>query len=684
MGRDKEVMPVEHKVVDQFSQREVMNKYINAGFGLIAINGTSPKNKTWEERRGSDSDVADHGNWAAVLSDSDLIVSVDSLNGGVDSYNRLIDTLYIDEFETFTVKTGIGEAHFYFKKPPGIQIKKTARAYPGIEFITKGDYVLGPWSIHPETGNPYVIFSGSLNDIQDAPAELLALIRDGKKVVEDTPMEYIEQHNRYKLYLEREPALSEDDEGKQLYQIATFGRSLGLSQDQTFSCISNYWNNRNKKPYEDSQLVIKIANAYRYGAATFANKRGNDDHDQNLFRAGQWVTTKDGKLKKHTLANAIQYLITVPELKGLIRFNEFTQEIELSRAAPWHSTGYKQVWDDSDDIGLQYYLEHKYNYQIGDLALLRAVSLVSGINKYHPVKEWLESTKWDGRKRIDTWLHDYLGVSDNDYTREVGKLTLFGAIHRIYSPGCKFDYVLVLEGKPGIGKSTAVEILSNQWFTSGAIDFKNKATIDIIRGKWIIELAEMEALPQREAVHAKAFISRRVDRARLSCTKRTKDFPRQCIFIGTINPNGIGYLKDETGNRRYWPVLCRPSKDSKTMELTKLSYDVNQIWAEALSECRTNPGRLYIDNNNILFHAEGEQRNRMSTDELASVIADWAKADNVEETGILRVWTEALGGTQSRFPKPDQARVTKIIVNELGWLPICSPNGKVRTYRVSA
>lgn len=672
--------------VNQLTQRSVMQNYINFGYGLFAVDGKIPKVKNWQDTKASESQPFDRGNYGINLRDEDLIVDIDPRNGGDESYIKLLTDLKIDSPTTYTVATGGGGLHLYLRKPPGVQIRKKLSNYKGIEFLSKGCYVVGPWSIHPVTRQPYTIGALGLDKIEQAPNELLNVLRTEKKMVVKKSVEHIQEWNRFVSYLENCIVAIQGDGGDETtYKVACYGKDLGLPEDQTLTCMLEHWNERCEPPWSPEELQIKVANAYRYGVQRMGELSARnsfdvvEEHDATLFQKTEWKTDKNGMTIKNSLNNVVMYLLTTPELKNLIRYNEFTQDIEFTRIAPWHHNGYRRYWSDSDDTFLQYYLENKLNYQAQETTVIKAVQAVAEVRRYHPVKQWLESAVWDGVPRIDTWLTKYLGVDDNEYTREVGRLVLYGAIHRIYSPGCKFDYVLVLEGKTGIGKSTAIEILGGNWYSSGTIDFHNKDTVDLLRGKWIIEMAEMDVMSKSEVSAAKAFITRQVDRARLAFTRRTKDFPRQCIFIGTINPNGTGYLKDDTGNRRYWPILCKAEEGKPMMNLKELKNDVEQLWAEAVQRCKNNEAHLYMKNVEVAKMAEEEQELRRPMDEWVGAIIHWAIDNDIQETSPLKIWVEALGGSPNKFGKLEQMRLASILKADLKWEQVQRRVGGVQT-----
>lgn len=197
-------------------------------------------------------------------------------------------------------------------------------------------------------------------------------------------------------------------------------------------------------------------------------------------------------------------------------------------------------------------------------------------NPFHPVKEYLASLKWDGVKRIDTWLIDYGKADDKEFIRAVGKLVLVAAVRRIRSPGCKFDEILVMESPQGFQKSTALLTLAvkSEWFTDSLpLSADEKKIIEALSGKWIVEAPELKGMRRTEVEHHKAMLSRQVDRSRMSYDRFTSEVPRQCIFFGTTN--AASYLRDTTGNRRFWPVKVG------VFDIEGLRKVVDQLWAEA-------------------------------------------------------------------------------------------------------
>lgn len=284
------------------------------------------------------------------------------------------------------------------------------------------------------------------------------------------------------------------------------------------------------------------------------------------------------------LTNLMVILTNDPRLSGLLSLNEFAQRIELSKSPPWDNGG-SNVLTDDDMMKLRVYLAESYDVEFSRDNLYTAVTAIASSNKYHPIKQMIESVKWDGFSRAETIFIDYLGAEDNQYTRAVAKTWLTGAVKRIYQPACKFELVPVLQGKQGRGKSTLAKVLGGEWFTDGLKDMQSKDARDFLRGAWIIELSELSAMRKTEIEEIKAFISTTVDRYRPAYARLTQEFPRTAVFIATTNDNG--YLKDLTGSRRFAPIVIDESMRSSDVFNVE-NESIQQIWAEAYDWYKKN------------------------------------------------------------------------------------------------
>jgi len=290
------------------------------------------------------------------------------------------------------------------------------------------------------------------------------------------------------------------------------------------------------------------------------------------------VYTEQGKLRS-TISNFLLIIENEPLLKGKIAYNEFSNRAVVIGRLPWRSSGNKSDWNDTDDSGLREFIE-KY-YSISSTAKCAdALALSFEKHSFHPIKDYLNSLLWDGVKRIDTLFIDYLGAEDNSYVRTVTRKVLTAAVARVFVPGIKFDNMLILIGKQGVGKSTIIKKLGKEWYSDSLTTVSGKEAYEQIQGVWILEMAEMMATKKADIEATKHFLSKTEDIYRVAYGRRTSRFPRQCVFIGTSNEHD--FLRDKTGNRRSWPIDIAIDEPKKNIFKDMTDYEIDQIWAEAV------------------------------------------------------------------------------------------------------
>lgn len=287
-------------------------------------------------------------------------------------------------------------------------------------------------------------------------------------------------------------------------------------------------------------------------------------------------STNTGAISK-TIKNILIILENDPLLRNKIAFDEFANRGLVLGALPWDKREGKRDWADHDDKGLRNHLESVYGIH-APTKIDDALGLCAHNHTINEVQNYLNSLSWDGVQRLDTLLIDYLGAADNICTREATKKALVAAVARAMTPGVKFDYVLILAGPQGVGKSTLLSLLGRDWYSDNLTSFDGKEAAELIQGVWINELGELSSLNRSETNIAKQFLSRTEDIYREPFGKRTNKYPRRCVFFGTTNEDE--FLKDNTGNRRFWPVTVYEQTPTKDV-FTQLRYEVDQIWAEA-------------------------------------------------------------------------------------------------------
>lgn len=313
-------------------------------------------------------------------------------------------------------------------------------------------------------------------------------------------------------------------------------------------------------------------------------------------------------------SNCTIILLYDPPVAGIFGFNEFHGKPMLLRPVPKiedkdepQPGPYPRVPTDSDMAILLTYIQGTWCAKMTDRALESAMKAAAARNRFHPVKKWLDGIEWDGTSRVSGWLNVAFGAPDDEYTKAVAVKWLVAAVRRIREPGCKFDYLLILEGKQGIRKSSSCEALAGpEWFTDNLHpDLSSRDAPISMAGKWILEMGEIEHLIRSDNNVFKSFMSRRVDRFRGINGKDALDVPRQCVLIGTTNQES--YLRDETGNRRIWPVKCTRA------DVDWITENREQLWAEA-AELEASGMSIFLDAEEANVIAAKEQDDRMVYD----------------------------------------------------------------------
>jgi len=326
-------------------------------------------------------------------------------------------------------------------------------------------------------------------------------------------------------------------------------------------------------------------------------------------------------------------------------FNEFSEDVEFLKHPEWGVANKGDILSDQDIIQIKYYITRTRDFEPSKQIIGDACFLAARNRSYHPVKRYIESVQWDGVPRCDSWLIESANCEDNCYVRMASSKFLIAAVARIYNPGCKFDYMLILEGSQGIGKSTLVEQMAGSWFLDTNFDHRDKDLIDSMRGVMIVEISELGGMNKKDVDWLKSFLSKKVDRVRLPYASRSKDFKRKCVFIGTYNPSGNNmYLRDDTGNRRFWPIECRGS-----INIEYIKENRAQLWAEAL--VRYNNGeRYYIENKTALDILANIHQDRELEGPMHQTISEWLIGKH--STTMNALIQEALHiNMQTKMPK---------------------------------
>lgn len=400
-----------------------------------------------------------------------------------------------------------------------------------------------------------------------------------------------------------------------------------------------------------------------------------------------------------TIENVVIILQHDPQLAGRLALNEMEHNIVALSSLPWRAARGASQWTDADDAALRYYLERTYGIN-GKDRIFDAVNVVALQNKFHPVREYLDGCAWDGVPRVETLLVDYLGAEDTAYTRAVTRKALVAAVARIYNPGCKFDYMLTLRGRQGLGKSALIARLGGRWFSDSFTTLQGKDAYEQVLGVWIMEVGELAGMRKAEAETIKLYISKQVDRFRPAYGRRLQEFPRQCIFIGTTNETQ--FLRDATGNRRFW-VVDTPNEPTRNLWDELTPETVRCIWAEAVELYRAGEA-LYLPRE-LEAAAREVQETYEEENPRAGIVqdylerrlpADWGIMDllarrqwlegtqegTVPRTTVctMEIWAEALGGNPDRLDRYAGKEIREIMERMPGWRHNGNKRATIRPY----
>jgi predicted P-loop ATPase len=356
------------------------------------------------------------------------------------------------------------------------------------------------------------------------------------------------------------------------------------------------------------------------------------------------------------LANAVDAVHNDPQLEGTIFFDDMRREI-MTRGPD----DLPRPINDGDVIAITKHLQHEGMPKLSVSNVHDAVKLVAGYQTRHPIREYLDRLTWDGRERLPTFFPEYFATEDNEYTRTIGRMMMIAAVKRIYDPGCKCDYAVVLESPQGHNKSTVLSILAGEdYFLDNLPRLDHKDSSSALRGKWFVEIAELSTMRKSQVEEVKAYLSRRIEKYRPSYGRLEVEEPRTCIFIGTTNPAADGaYLVDEE-NRRFWPVRVG------VIKLDDLRRDRDQLWAEAVH--RMKAGEKHWPEPEFearVFRPEQDQRKVV--DPWEDPIVRYLDESQTKRVTSIQVAEHALS-IQARDFDPVKAKRIGGIMKKRGWL----------------
>ena len=408
---------------------------------------------------------------------------------------------------------------------------------------------------------------------------------------------------------------------------------------------------------------------------------------------------KKGNVKS-TMSNMAIIIRNDVNFKNIV-YNQFKCSIDVVGKLPWKQI--KSGWSDADMACAKLYFEKVYKIWSPLKFKDALLAVTSSERVYHPIKEYFKTLKWDKVSRLDTLLVDYLGAKDNIFVREVTRKTFCAAVTRIFEPGKKFDSILVLCGPQGIGKSTLFSKLGKEWYSDSLslCDMKDKTAAEKLQGYWLLELGELAGIKKVDVEVIKSFISRTDDKFRKAYGVNVESNPRSNIIVGTTNSEG-GFLRDITGNRRFWPVMVSGNSNLKPWDLK----DVDQIWAEALY--RYEQGEELYLKGDVSKMAKIAQQEAMESDDREGIILDYLETllptnwnemtlyerrvylnnkELIESKGIVRkseicimeIWCECFFRERQDLKRTDSYEIEGILNRIGGWERMTSnKSGKIR------
>lgn len=483
------------------------------------------------------------------------------------------------------------------------------RAAWEISVMSEGQQVVLPPSTHPDTQEPYVWGRG-INQLKDIPlvdfSHIKAAIQkkqehEGLKDFTPVEVDLISSELPDSIVDLIISGKNCEDRSASLYGVTIAMSKAGFSENEILSVLTDRENFLGQTAYDHAQTKSRKRAAqwvknYTFKKVQKETSAENDfdteintvelsDEDaeaqkKELVRERTWqekldrTSIESGARLKPTFKN-LHLVLENQIAPDLFRYDEFANSDIYGASAPWFGARIGKAVTDNDALQIKAWFANKYNLEYAVERIHEAISYISHKNKFHPVRDYLESLEWDGVERMDTWIEDYLSAKQQGifYLQEVSRLFLLGMVARIMQPGIKFDHMIILEGDQGVGKSSALRYLAEPWFSDAPFNLGDKDAVVGLQSVWLLEVGELSGLTKADVNAMKAFISQQTDKIRVPYGRRSESFPRQCIFAGTTNESV--YLKDTTGNRRFWPIEVGQCK------FKKLIRDRDQLFAEA-------------------------------------------------------------------------------------------------------
>jgi hypothetical protein len=652
-----------------------LKPYVSYGHELIELNGKRPAKRGWREAEPLTSDEAEYcfaveKNVGVRLGEKDLVIDVDPRNfaSGADELGRFLREFDVDV--SAVVETGSGGKHIYLEKPCGLKVAGKLPGYSGIDVKSAGGFVVAAGSVHPETGRLYRWESNALCLVEEAPERLLSALAKTNQASSVSEAGEISCEQLEEMLSALDPYDYQEHDDWLHFMMACHHATAGLGKsefvawsvsdsayaDETEN-IEYRWDSLNAEKPGGRTSASLYRDLFKMGRGDLVPRSSAlDDFKDDLLLSSLKLDLDKSGNAKNSFPNACE-ILRHDVLKPA--YDDYSDRVFfLCDDLPWRGSSKLPV-DDNMLLLARNYLVAQYNLDFGNDKIYDAIRSVALENRFNPVHQYLDGLIWDKTPRLDSFMTRYFGVEDNEYAKAVGRLLLVAMVKRAREPGCKFDQLIVLEGKQGVGKSTALSILGGEFFSDAALSsLSDKDTIVAMQGKWLFEWAEGVPLGKARLEEMKGFLSRRVDECRLPFGRLLSSMPRRTVFVATTNDSS--YLNDMTGLRRFLPISVGE------IDLKGLRRDRDQLFAEA-DKAEASGESIFLPEKLWAVAAE-HQNERLAIDPWCDSVSNYLAefGDDVTRLSSSELLSSALGLVSGRQAQREQKRLVGVM-KHLGW-----------------
>lgn len=587
-----------------------------------------------------------------------VVVDLDEKDNGVSGSDSLNEWERQNGFLPDSVRslTGSGGVHILYRLNG--TTKNRVNLLDGVDIRADGGYIVAPPSIHPN-GNRYEWEYGPEDtDIAEADDIVKKLLDYGK---ESEPDKFVMPDK-----------IGKGQRNDTIYKLACSLQAKGLPDSVILTACSASNLEQCNPPLSDEEVGKIVESALKHDKGSAKKLQPISDIDLITI-----TDSKGHQRIRQCAENVARVILNDPNIAGKIKEDTFGHRLIYFGQLKWRRPGDTMgEWSDKDDAALESYLDIQYGLRNKN-DYLNGFNMALLENEYNPLVGFLDALKWDGKPRIDEAMNVMLGVERNDYNEMVFRVFLQSMIRRAYEPGSDFNLMPVLHGPQGCGKTTFFRLLAcnNEWYDDN-FNFKDadsKTLVERMTGKWILEMGEMDTM-KKDTVTSdalKAFITGKMDRYRMPYSRRGEDRKRQCVFCGTTND--ANFLKDRTGNRRYAPIDCHPTDETKARIFdfkTSRPY-FEQIVAEAVAYYKTYPDELPDLPQYVKDAADQARIDHLEEDPWVGIIQEYLDNEVCSRVNATYLYERCLNGIAKNARKGEIGRILTIMRNDVvGWKEI--------------